>query len=121
MELLERRLLLNGGAIGTIPVWTDPSTAVQAVYPPGQSLHTFQPAGTGQASQSYVFALDSVAYGNTVEFAVAPSVPDATLDAAMALYDGDGNLLQTVDDDASPDGPGVEASRWASRPGGRTS
>ncbi len=107
IEQLEQRVLLTG-AIGAIPDLIDPNNAEQVVYAPGSSVHTISADPGGPSSLYYKFAVDGTQFENSITFNLLPSIGSGD-DAALALYDESGNLIQSVDADPAPGEPGAES------------
>ena len=106
LERLEPRLLLDASVIGPIPSLIDPATADQLVLPPGLSQHHL-PDVDGPASVLLAFVLDGKGSSETAQFDLAPAIAGPG-DAALALYDANGNLLMKVDADSLVATPAVE-------------
>jgi len=78
----------------------DPTTAPQALFAPGVSTYALSSTAGFDVigKQLYRFAVADAAPGVTTTFTTA-SVAHSFVDVALALYDADGNLLQTADAD----------------------
>lgn len=96
VEELERRTLLT--SVLTIPSRITPSTTPQQLFVAGNDTFnlTTQPGLNVVGSQFYRFALHNAAPAATT-FSVQSTAPG--VDAALALYDADGNLIQQADSD----------------------
>ena len=106
-ERLEPRLLLEGSAIGPIPALIDPAMADQIVFAPGSS-HRQIPDVDGPTSVLLAFALDGTGFSDVAQFDLAPAETGWGGDAALALYDANGNLRMTVDADPLVATPAIE-------------
>ena len=97
-EVLERRLLLSSTLRAAIVNQVDPATTQQTLFVPGMSsVQVNTPGAVGAIGSTFFrFTLDNTAVGQTTTFS---STENVFLDTALALYDGDGNLLQVVDAD----------------------
>ena len=101
VEPLERRLLLTNVLRASIPAQIDPATTPQALFVPGVSATPLTtPAAVGTVGSSFFrFTVDDLAPGQTTTFSTLAGNAQST-DTALALYDGDGNLLRTADADS---------------------
>jgi CSLREA domain-containing protein len=88
------------------PPLLDLSYAEQALFAPGTNRRDLAGAVTADPQRRlYRFALDAVDQSPTVQFRLSTAT---THDAALAIYDVDGNLLSAVDDDKIPQLPATE-------------
>jgi len=100
VEELERRVLLSAILTNAIASHIDPTTAPQALFPPGVSTFPlltragFRVLGT----TFYRFSVDGTAPAVPTTFSAVAGSP-AIIDTALALFDADGNLLQSADAD----------------------
>lgn len=100
VEELERRLLLTALLSNAVQRHIDPTTAQQALFAPGVSSYgLFSKAGLNVIGQQfYRFTVADTNPAVTTTFSTS-SIRLGQVDAALALYDADGNLLQTADAD----------------------
>ena len=100
VEELERRLLLTSLLSNAIQTHIDPTTAPQALFAPGISSYgLFSKAGLNVIGQQfYRFTVADTDPAVTTTFSTS-SIQFGRVDAALALYDADGNLLQRADAD----------------------
>ncbi|HXE51554.1 MAG TPA: hypothetical protein VN541_00980, partial [Tepidisphaeraceae bacterium] len=98
-EELEARVLLTGILRSSIPASIDPNTATQALFVPGVTTSSLTRSAASPRATYYRFSVEETA-DPTVTFATSPpKIGTAPADAALALYDADGNLLQMADAD----------------------
>jgi hypothetical protein len=108
LEPLEPRLLLSSSMIGAIPSSIDPLSATQTLLAPGTSRWTIPADPSGSAVRLLRFTSDSLDFASPAHFDLQPLTLPGSGDAALALYDNNGNLLQAVDQDAGAV-PGIES------------
>jgi hypothetical protein len=100
-EVLECRTLLSI----SIPSAIDSGEASQVLF---AGDVTRESIAAGHADQLMEFALKGVSSPQTVRFDLAPDDPTNMQDAALALYDADGNLIASADNNPKPAEPGLE-------------
>jgi hypothetical protein len=99
VEPLEDRVLPSIN----VPSPIDPTQAPQTLFAPDPTRLEILAQSPGPESRLFRFALDGQTPGQPVTFTVAPAAPNDPLDAAVGLYDADGNLLAS----ANPGLPGT--------------
>ncbi len=104
VEELELRWLLAGVPI---PFTINPTSAPQTLFAADSTQWTLQNPATG--AQLYRFAVDGPSYSGQATFHLVPAVPPPVADAAIALFDGSGNRIASVDADSIPGQPGEES------------
>ena len=111
LEELESRVLLNSAAIGPIATHVQPIVLQTTLFAPGTSLLSIPQNAGGPNVLYYRFALNSIDPTDPTQqaqFHLSPQIADGSSDAALALYDTNGNLVKSVDQDTDPSNPGDE-------------
>lgn len=106
-EKLERRLLLSG-AVGAIPTLINPSQANQVLFGPGTTRLPIAANAGGPSQLLFKFSVDGTAASDSITFHVGPAQANPATDAAIALFDKDGNQIALADNDLVPANPGSE-------------
>ena len=118
VEELERRTLLTALLSSAIPAQIDPATAPQALFSPGISTYSLHSQSGFQTVSAtlYRFTVNNTLPGAMTTFTTSSTVP-TLVDTALALFDADGNLIQSADSDSpSPSHELMTASLASEKP-----
>ena len=105
-ELMECRILLSAQLSGFIPTQINPSSASQALFAPGVSTYSLSAVPQQSQGTYYKFSVDNSVAGTLTSFKTSATSSQA--DAALALFDADGNRVFVIDSDSIPASPANE-------------
>lgn len=107
-EKLEDRLVLISGFSAIIPDQINPALAEQAIFAPQAGSQSIAASVFGPASRLYKFTVDGIAFDNPIRFDLTPATSGSGADAALVLFDENGNVFVKVDADSGVPELGVE-------------